>query len=129
MKAKNIINEVLNYLLIASWIFLSIFLVAYIFVGCKNVLNSDSAFITDYSQEQIRTGNIFPEGWNETNDFWIYSLIPIITPLLKLGFGLFAARQTAVLIQSVVLFALLFKLFYEKNNKKTFLVPGLIIIS
>ena len=42
---------------------------------------------------------------------------------------MFLSRQFAVLIQSIVLFILLFKLFYDKNKKLNFLIPGLIIIS
>lgn len=122
-------EEVTDILAIAGWIFLGIILIIYILFGCKSLLNSDSTFVVDYALEQINTKSFFPEGWYETNDFWIYSLIPIITPLIKIGFSLFAARQTAVLIQSIVLFILLFKIFYEKKNKSLFLIPGLLIIS
>ena len=134
-KAKKVLKknlnaeEILNVILISAWIFMGIILLFYILFGCKSVLNSDSSFIVDYSLEQIRTSEIFPTGWYETNDFWIYSLIPLITVFIKSGFSLFLARQSAVLIQTIVLFILLFKLFYDKNKKSNFLIPGLIIIS
>jgi len=116
-------------LLIGIWIVMGIFLIYYILFGCRVVLNSDSAFVADYSLEQIRTSSIFPKEWYETNDFWIYSLIPIITPLIKFGISVFTSRQIAVLIQSIVLFILLFKVFYDKKQKSNFLIPGLIILS
>lgn len=119
----------LEIFLWSIWICLTILLIIYILYGSKVVMNSDSAFITDYSLEQIRTLRIFPTGWMESNDFWIYSLIPLITLFVKTGISLFASRQFAVLFQSIFLFFILFKIFYSKKEKNNFLIPGLIIIS
>lgn len=122
-------KKVIDIAIISAWAVLGILLIYYILCGCRAVLNYDSAFIVDYSLEQIRTGSIFPTNWCETNDFWIYSLIPFITFFIKCGAGLFQARQMAALIQSVVIFVLLFRLFYDKKDKNNFLIPGLILVS
>lgn len=122
-------NRIENILTLFAWIILGAFLIYYIMIGCRSVLNSDSSFIVDYSLEQINTKRLFPTNWVESNDFWIYSLIPLITPLIKCGFSLLIARQTAVLIQSVMIFFLLFKIFYNKIQKYKFLIPTLIFLS
>ena len=61
-------------------------LIFYIFIGSKVIINSDSSFIIDYSIEQIETNSIFPTTWINSNDFWIYSLIPIVTPFIYMIF-------------------------------------------
>ena len=100
-------------------------LIFYIFIGSKVIINSDSSFIIDYSIEQIETNSIFPTTWINSNDFWIYSLIPIVTPFIKMGVDFFISRQIAVFVQTVLFFVLLYD-FYKRcfNDKK-----GLIIIS
>ena len=122
-------KKIIDIAIISSWVILSLLLIYYILCGCRAVLNYDSAFIVDYSLEQIRTGSIFPNNWCETNDFWIYSLIPFITFFIKCGLGLFQSRQLAALIQGIVIFILLFRLFYDKKDKNNFLIPGLILVS
>ena len=82
-------------------------LIFYIFVGSKVIINSDSSFIVDYSMEQIETKSIFPTTWINSNDFWIYSLIPIVTPFVNMGVDLFISRQIAVFVQTILFFVLL----------------------
>ena len=105
-------------------------LLFYIFVGSKAIINSDSTFIVDYSIEQIETKSIFPVTWVNSNDFWIYSLIPIMTPLIKLGVNLFISRQIAVFIQTIAFFILLYD-FYKKvfNDKKGLIIMVLMFLS
>ena len=122
-------KKIIDIAIISSWVILGLLLIYYILCGCRAVLNYDSAFIVDYSLEQIRTGSIFPNNWCETNDFWIYSLIPFITFFIKCGLGFFQSRQLAALIQGIVIFILLFRLFYDKKDKNNFLIPGLILVS
>ena len=105
-------------------------LIFYIFIGSKVIINSDSSFIIDYSIEQIETNSIFPTTWINSNDFWIYSLIPIITPLIRMGVSLFASRQIAVLLQTLAFFLLLYD-FYKKvfNDKKGMIIMILMFLS
>ena len=85
----------------------------YIFVGSKAWMNQDSSFIVDYAIEVLETHSIFPNTWYNSNDFWIYSLIPMITIFIKMGMSLFFSRQLSVLIQSVILFLVLYDLFHS----------------
>ena len=106
--------------LINTLIFLLIVnLFIYIFFGSKALMNSDSAFIVDYSLEQIRTHSFFPKNWVNTNDFWVYSLIPLITIFLKLGLNLFLSRQLSVFIQTCLIFLILYDLFKKQLKDKT----------
>ena len=105
-------------------------LLFYIFVGSKVIMNSDSTFVVDYSIEQIETNSIFPTTWINSNDFWMYSLIPIITPFVKMGVNLFTSRQIAVLVQTILFFVLLYD-FYKRvfNDKKGFIMMLFIFLS
>ena len=119
-------EKIINIVLIL----LSINVVFYIFLFCKSLLNSDSSFIVDYSLEQIRTKSIFPINWYNSNDFWIYSLIPLITLFLKIGIGVFASRQISVFIQTIFFFWLIYD-FYKNslNDKKGLKIFLLLILS
>ena len=108
-----------NKLYVILFAFLALHLVFYIFIGCKAFINSDSTFIVDYSLEQIETGKFFPPNWVHGNDFWVYSLIPLITIFIKMGIGLFTSRQIAALVQSILLIMLLFDLFYKEMKDRT----------
>lgn len=121
--------DIKSIITISLWGILSLFLVFFIFYGCKSYLNYDASFLVDYAVEQIRTKSIFPAGWYESNDFWIYSLIPLINVFVRLGMSLLASRQLSVLIQSIAIFALLYKLFYDKTNKESYWVPALLLLS
>ncbi len=105
-------------------------LIFYIFVGSKVIINSDSSFIIDYSIEQIETNSIFPTTWINSNDFWIYSLIPIVTPFIKMGVDFFISRQIAVFVQTVLFFVLLYD-FYKRcfNDKKGLIIMLLLFLS
>ena len=105
-------------------------LIFYIFVGSKAIINSDSTFVIDYAIEQIETKSLFPDTWVHSNDFWFYSLIPIITPLIKIGVNFFLSRQIAVFIQTVLFFVLLYD-FYKKvfNDKNGFIIMLLLLLS
>lgn len=105
-------------------------LIFYIFVGSKVIMNSDSSFIIDYSIEQIETNSLFPTTWIHSNDFWMYSLIPIVTPFVKMGVDLFTSRQIAVFVQTVLFFVLLYD-FYKRcfNDKKGLIIMLLIFLS
>ena len=94
----------------------------YIFKLSNIFMTGDSAFILDYSLEQIRTKSIFPVNWVNTHDIWIYSLIPMVTLFLRVGFNLLISRQLAVLIQTIIFLILLKDLFknvlgYKKEYK------------
>ena len=124
------INNNLDKIIIIVISVLILNLLFYIFVGSKAIINSDSTFIVDYSIEQIETKSIFPTTWVNSNDFWIYSLIPIITPLIRMGVSLFASRQIAVLLQTLAFFLLLYD-FYKKvfNDKKGMIIMTLMFLS
>ena len=124
------INNNLDKIIIIVISVLILNLLFYIFVGSKAIINSDSTFIVDYSIEQIETKSIFPTTWVNSNDFWIYSLIPIITPLIRMGVSLFASRQIAVLLQTLAFFLLLYD-FYKKvfNDKKGMIIMILMFLS
>ena len=107
-----------NVLFIVFLLFLVAYLTFYIFVGCKYYINSDSTFFIDYSIEQIETGEFFPKYWIHGNDFWIYSLIPLLTLFIKLGIGLFTSRQLVVFIQSIFLIMLIVDLFNRETKNK-----------
>lgn len=119
---KDIITAIL-------WIILSLFMVFYILKGSKSFINYDASFLVDYCLEQIRTNSLFPINWFETNDFWLYSLIPLINIFIRLGINLFTSRQLAVLIQSIIIFIVLYKVFYDGKNKNSYWIPGLLLIS
>ena len=124
------INNNLDKIIIIVISVLILNLLFYIFVGSKAIINSDSTFIVDYSIEQIETKSIFPTTWVNSNDFWIYSLIPVITPLIRMGVSLFASRQIAVLLQTLAFFLLLYD-FYKKvfNDKKGMIIMILMFLS
>ena len=105
-------------------------LIFYIFIGSKVIINSDSSFIIDYSIEQIETNSIFPTTWINSNDFWIYSLIPLVTPFIKMGVDFFISRQIAVFVQTVLFFVLLYD-FYKRcfNDKKGLVIMLLLFLS
>ncbi len=105
-------------------------LIFYILFGCKALMNSDSTFFVDYSLEQIETKSIFPNTWVHTNDFWFYSLLPVMTPLIKMGVDFFLSRQIAVLVQTIVFFIILYD-FYKKvfDDKKGMIIMFLIFLS
>ena len=107
--------------LIMKIIFLALFinLLVYILYGSKALLNSDSAFFVDFSIEQLETGKVFPITWINTNDFWVYSLIPFITPFIKFGLGIYISRQLSVLIQTFFFISVIYYFYkYIMNDKK-----------
>ena len=118
-KVLGFINNNINKLILIVMSVLLVNLVFYIFVGSKALINSDSTFFIDYALEQIETKSLFPTTWVHTNDFWFYSLIPIITPLIKLGVSFFTSRQIAVFVQTILFLLLLYD-FYKKlfDDKK-----------
>lgn len=123
---KDKLNLLLNiaiYILIAIC---SINLVYYIFVGSKALLNSDSWFVVDYAKEAIKYKTLFPKSWANTNDFWVYSLIPMIIPFLKMGVSVFLSRQIPVLIQTILLVLIIFDL--NRRITKNFMSNLLIIL-
>lgn len=122
MAKRNINKTKLIYLILFSILF--IYLTLYIFVFSKSLMNSDSAYMVEYSLEQIKTKTFLLHNWANTNDFWVYSLIPLITIFLKFGFSMFIARQAAVFIQTIAIFLIVFDL-YKKEVKDTF---GLIVV-
>ena len=129
-KAINYVNNNMNKFVFILISVLVLNLVFYIFVGSKALINSDSSFVVDYAIEQIETKSLFPKTWINSNDFWIYSLIPIITPFVKLGVNLFVSRQIAVFVQTILFFILLYD-FYKKvfEDKKGLLIMMLLFLS
>ena len=115
---KNTLNKILNIIIYSCLALFIIHLITYIFVGSKGLMNSDSSFITDYSLEQIKNHKVFPRLWVNTNDFWVYSLIPCITVFIKFGCSLFFSRQLTVLIQSVLLILVAYDLFKNQLGLK-----------
>lgn len=129
-KNKKDISKIWKILTTIVFCSLGIHLLLYIFVFSKALLNSDSAFIVDYALEAIKYNTIFPKTWANTNDFWIYSLIPIIIPFIKMGFSLFLSRQFAVLIQTLGLIILVIS-FYKTffNEHKSWIIFLIILLS
>ena len=129
-KLGNFINKNMDKIIYICLSILVLNLIFYIFIGSKAIINSDSSFVVDYSIEQIETSSIFPKTWYNTNDFWIYSLIPIITPFVKMGVNLFTSRQIAVFVQTILFFVLLYD-FYKKcmNDKKGLIIMLLLFLS
>lgn len=129
----NMINKLkknYNKLIYALLIICIINVLIYIFKGARVWLNADSTFLVDYSIEQIRTRSIFPAEWFHCNDFWIYSLIPLMTVFIKLGVSLFLSRQFSVFIQSILLILILVDLYKNcLNDKKGLLITLLLILS
>ena len=101
---------------------LALQLIVYIFKGSVAWLNGDSCFIVDYSLDQIATKSFFPSTWYNSNDFWVYSLIPFITIFIKMGFSLLLSRQLSVFLQTILLFLVLYDLYNnclkDKNGLK-----------
>lgn len=129
-------NKVINIIYISSIVLLSIHLIVYIMSLSKVLMNSDSAFIVDYALEAIKYKSFFPKNWVNSNDFWIYSLIPLIIPVLVItkGTHLFLARQIAVLIQTFLLFLLLYDLFknyigVKRKNNNSWKIIFLLLLS
>lgn len=129
-KLKNInVKKVINILLIIWFVMLGAHLVLYTLKFTKSLLNSDSCFFVDYSLQSIKEHTLFPKNWVNTNDFWVYSLIPNIIIFIKMGFSLFMSRQLACLVQSLLFLLLLYyfcKKFY-KNNISKFIVFSLFL--
>lgn len=83
MKKKNTnfnYLKIINYALLLLLVLHTLF---YILYASRALLNSDSTFIVDYALEAIKYKTLFPKTWANTNDFWIYSLIPLIIGFLK----------------------------------------------
>ena len=97
---------------------LSIFMAFYTFKLCRCAMNSDSAFIIDYVEEMFKYKTLFPKTWVNTNDFWVYSLIPLIAIFMKLGMGLFVSRQLSVFIQTILLVVLIIEFYKTIQIKK-----------
>ena len=129
-KVLEFINNNINKLILIVFSVLAVNMIFYILVGSKALINSDSTFFIDYALEQIETKSIFPTTWVHTNDFWFYSLIPIITPLIKLGVNFFISRQIAVLVQTILFFLLLYD-FYKKlfDDKKGAIIMFVIFLT
>lgn len=130
---RNLFNsknfDIKKSITIFLWVLVGLFLALYILKGCRSFLNYDAAFLVDYASEQIRTKSIFPTDWYETNDIWVYSLVPMINIFIRLGVNLFLSRQIPVLIQTIAIFIFLYKIFYDKKDKYSFWIPGLILLS
>lgn len=121
-----------NYKMLLSIVFVSLFLylVYYILFASRSLLNSDSAFFVDYSLEVLKYKQIFPRTWVNTNDFWIYSLIPFITIFIKCGINFYFSRQLAVLVQTIIFFIILYDFMKNVLNlKKEFFIFVFIIIT
>ena len=108
---------------------LSLFVIWYTFVLCKCIMSSDSAFVIDYVEEMFKYKSLFPKTWINSNDFWIYSLIPLIAIFMKLNIGMFMSRQISVIIQTVILFALIIQLFKTLKIKKGILAFIVLLLS
>jgi len=129
-EAKSFFSKMIDVAIYAIIILSIVFMIIYIFKGSKGLMNSDSSFIVDYSIEQIRTHSFFPADWANSNDFWVYSLIPMITIFIKLGCSLFAARQLSVFIQTIAIFLLLIDLFKKQfEDKKGLKIILLLLLS
>ena len=127
-KTKSFFSKLIDVVIYTSIVFSIVFMIVYIFKGSKGLMNSDSSFIVDYSIEQIRTHSFFPPDWANSNDFWVYSLIPMITVLIKLGCSLFAARQLSVFVQTIAIFMVLINLFKKQFEDKKGLKIILILL-
>ena len=125
-KLKKFYRILLNTLIVIFIINIMI----YIFRGCRAWLNDDSTFLVNYSLEQISNNSFFPAEWYHCNDFWIYSLIPLVTMFIKFGFSLFLSRQFSVFIQTAIFFLLLID-FYKNtlNDKKGLMFVLLMLLS
>lgn len=121
--------DIKKIITIFLWTIVGLFLVLYILKGCKTFFNYDAAFLVDYASEQIETKSFFPINWNETNDFWIYSLVPMINIFIRLGINLFMSRQLSVLFQTIAIFIFLYKVFYDGKDRYSFWIPGLMLLS
>ena len=109
-----IVKKILMALVIGI---LSAFMLWYTLSLCKCLMNSDSAFIIDYAELMIKYKSLFPKTWVNTNDFWVYSLIPQLAVFLKMGIKMFIARQLSVIVQTIALFAVIIW-FYKTINIK-----------
>ena len=110
--------------------FFIVFLLFYIFIGSKSWMNQDSAFFVDYAIEVIESNSLFPGTWYNSNDFWVYSLVPLISIFIKMGVNLFLSRQLSVFIQSIVLFLLLYDLFHNiMKDHEGFKIVVLMLLS
>lgn len=121
-------NKIINYLIYGLIIISIVHLIWYIFIGSKGLMNSDSSFIVDYSLEQINSHSFFPKNWVNINDFWVYSLIPLMTVFIKFGFSLFFSRQLSVFIQTFLMFAIIFNLFNKQLDLKNGLKVVLLLL-
>lgn len=129
MCCENIKKNKIKYLSYLLYAFLIGFLVYYILIGSKVLFNSDSAFVNNLSEEIIKYKTFFTTSWNHSNDFWFYSLIPLMVPLMKIGIKVFTSRQIAALVQTIFMFYLLYKIFYDKKNKSIFKIISLLVLS
>ncbi len=126
---KNVLfNRIVRILLIACFVLLGIHTIFYILVASKSLINSDSAFIVDYALEAIKSNSLFPKDWVNTNDFWVYSLIPIIIPFIKMGVSLYLSRQFAVIIQTIALILLVIRFYSVLFDKAKSYIIFLIIL-
>ena len=102
----------------------------YIFVGFKSWMNTDSAIVVEYAIEAIETHTLLPTTWYNCNDFWVYSLVPLIVVFIKMGFSLFYARQLSAFIQSIILFYVLYELLHNTlKDKEGFKIVVLMLLS
>ena len=97
---------------------LSAYLLWYTLRLCRCLMNSDTAYIIDYVELMFKYKSLFPKTWVNTNDFWVYSLIPQLALFMKLGINMFLSRQLSVIVQNIALFATILYFFKTINIKK-----------
>ncbi len=103
-------NKKYDWLTVTLWIgliLLTIFDIFIIMRGSLEAFHSDSATAILLAEEQMKTGQIIPDGWYYANDIWLISLNLFCIPFMLFIENWMLCRQLAVILQLFVVTAAL----------------------
>lgn len=100
MKIKK--NDWLTTTLWVGLVLLILFDIVIVLRGSLEAFHSDSATAILLAKEQLRTGQIIPDGWYYANDIWLISLNLFCIPFLLFIEDWMLCRQLAVILQLLV---------------------------
>ena len=106
------LSKILFLLILITVGFNILFLMRYNF-------QADSAFFFFFSQEQLRTHSLFPEGMYYSSGLFVLTPNLFIIPFLLLTDNLVLARQLAILLLWIFVYLVLYKVFVTKTEKNT----------
>ena len=102
-------------------------LIFYVFYCSRYLFNSDMATKLLIASEQIRTGQLFPEGWHNTTGISVSIWELLIIPFMSVISNWILCRQIVVFIQIIILISCI-AWFFKCGCKNWRLASGLCLI-